>query len=415
MAMDVESDRNVRFDEFLMLRPDEAEAVGDCLAPIIDRERLRARKARETESFNRTVGLVVANALVGGDQGVHYSRRDETYSGASPYKPAWLGSKRLRGVIDGLEKGSLVGALQGQWAGVFADGRGRESTFTATPALIEELKGLDIDRQSVRRDSANAPVIVLKDKGGCPIRYDPQDARITQSIEELRSLNAYLADQNISLRGDGKTPKFRDLTRFFNGGSWDLGGRHFGPWWQRESKVKRSDILINGQETAELDFGGFFPRALHHLSGQELRGDPYDIPKIKHLLEGVGVDWETKGRAAVKTMVNIAISAKSKMALFGKDAEVKLGLPDFIVEQCLAAIIEHHNAIKGHLLRGRSLELMNIESDICQRVMVEGMRDNVVILPIFDSFRVDKNKEDYLRQSMEAAYKERVGYRPEIH
>lgn len=57
---------DLRFDEFLMLGEAETEAVVNLLAPVLDAKRQRARKASETDAFNRTVGLVVANALAGG-------------------------------------------------------------------------------------------------------------------------------------------------------------------------------------------------------------------------------------------------------------------------------------------------------------------------------------------------------------
>ena len=414
LISDEGSGRDLRFDEFLMLGAAETKAVVNLVAQVLDGGRKRARKATETEGFDRTVGLVIANAVMGGEDWVHYSRRYETYSGASPYNPAWLGSKRLLGVIDGLSREGLVRALCGRWGGVFS--KGLESAFKATPPLIEKLRALGIDHSAVQRDWANAPVMVLKDTDDRLIRYDPTDELVVKRSGELRAYNAFVASQDISLTGNMGSPPFRGLTRIYNDGSWERGGRHYGGWWQSVPSVQRSNLLINGEETVELDFGGFNPRALYHLTGQGLRGeDPYDIPKIKRVLEERGIDWETKGRPAVKTMVNIAISAKSKSAFFTSESMKQISLPEDVIKYCVPVIIEHHAPIGQHLLKGRSLELMNIESDICQNIICDGMKDGIAILPIYDSFLIQIKYEDRLRDDMISVYRNRLGYCPSIH
>jgi hypothetical protein len=170
------------------------------------------------------------------------------------------------------------------------------------------------------------------------------------------------------------------------------------------------------EKTVELDYGGFFPRALYHQTGQELRGeDPYDIPEIRRLLERHGMDWASNGRKAVKTMVNIAISAKRKTAFFSEKSKKKISIPEDLIESCVPIIIDHHAPIKDHLLKGRALELMNLESDICQKIICRGMTDGVVILPVFDSFITTKDEEDYLNQQMMESYTLILGHCPIIH
>jgi hypothetical protein len=413
MGLEGEPLDHFRFDEFLMLSDAEADAVVDLLTPVLDAKRQRARKTSEAEAFNRTVGLVVANALVGGKQGVHYSRRLETYSGPSPYRPAWLGSKRLLGVIDGLAREGLVELLGGRWGGVFS--KGVESSFVATPPLIDALKDHNIDVRAVQRDRASAPVIVLKGKGGNLVRYDPSDERIAHQVEELRAYNAFIAAQHITLCGKTETPPFGGLTRIYNDGRWDRGGRHFGGWWQRIRSAQRSGILINRKETIELDYGGFMTRALYHLTDQQVPDDPYDIPAIRRLFESRGIEWKTRGRSAVKTILNIAISAKSKNAYHTKGSIDQISLPIDLIKLCLPIIFDYHNPIRSHLLKRRSLELMNLESDICQDVICRGMKDGIVILPVFDSFITNSNNENYLNRVMTELYRKRLPFSPTIH
>jgi hypothetical protein len=121
----------------------------------------------------------------------------------------------------------------------------------------------------------------------------------------------------------------------------------------------RSTILINGRETVELDYGGFFPRALYHQTGQELAGeDPYDIPEVRHLLKAHGMDWSTEGRRAVKTMVNIAISAKRRTAHISEKSQKEISLPADTIDLCIPLLIAHHSPIKGQFFKGSSLTLI---------------------------------------------------------
>jgi len=411
---DVDFRHDRRLDEFLTLDASDTEAVANLLTPALDANRRRARKVNETHAFNRTIGLVVANALVAGEQRVHYSRRYEDYSGSSPYRPCWLGSKRLLGVIDGLEREGLLEASSGRWDSPFS--KGVRSSFVGMSPLTEELAGLGVDLRSVQRDRASAYTILLKDERDRLIRYDPSDERIVQQAEELRTYNAFLAAQEIGLASGDDAPPFGDLTRIYNGEGWERGGRHFGGWWQRVGSAKRSDILINREKTVELDYGGFNTRALYHLTGQEMRGeDPYDIPKIRELIEGLGIDWGAKGRDSVKRMQNIAIGAKSKNAFFSDESKEEICLPDNIIRECVQLLLDYHSPIRDHLFKGKSLELMKLESDICQNIICRGVKDGITILPIFDSFITTDDNEKYLSRLMIEEYKCKVGHIPTIH
>jgi hypothetical protein len=50
------------------------------------------------------------------------------------------------------------------------------------------------------------------------------------------------------------------LYRVFNNGSFDLGGRFYGPSWQALPKAWRGRIQIDGEAVVELDYGSLHPR-----------------------------------------------------------------------------------------------------------------------------------------------------------
>jgi hypothetical protein len=400
---------DLRFDEFLMLGEAETNAVVALLSPVLDAKRQRALKSKDAEAFNRTVGLVVANALVGAEQGVRYSRRLDTY-GPSPYRPDWLGSKRLLGVIDRLAAGGLVEVFEGKWGGMFS--KGLQSSFKATSSLIEGLDELGIGLSAVRRDQANAPVIELKDENKRRISYDIRDKWVVQRTNELRAYNAFIDDQDISLRGR-ETPNFCGLTRIYNDGSWERGGRHYRGWWQSVPNTQRPGILINGEETVELDFGGFMTRALYHVSGLDFPGDPYDIPKIRSLFEVAGVDWLKVGRRNVKDVINVLLNVPHRQTIYHmKDKFIDLKVP---LKKIVPLIIEYHAPIKDHFFKIVSPSIMNIEADICSDIILKGMTEKLVILPVFDAF-ISKTKDaKYMSNLMISMYKGKLGFNPAVH
>jgi hypothetical protein len=415
IEVDGEFRADARFDEFLTFNEAKLDAVVSLLAPVLDGQRLRGRKTTKTEAeaFRRTVGVVVANAIICEKDGVYYSRRYETYSGTSPYRPYWLGSKRLLRVINSLTSAGLLRADTGRWAGYFV--KGVRSTFIGTLELVEKLKSIQVEANATQRERWNAPALVLKGKDGNLIRYDPSDQLIARQTAELRAYNTFTAAQSISCPDWKGKSRLTDLTRTYNEGSWELGGRHFGGFWQQIPSDLRQNLLINGQKTVELDYGGFNTRVLYHQVGQTIEGDPFDIPEIRNLFDKLGIDWKTKGRKAVKLMVNIAIGAKSINALYTDKALTKIKLEKDIVRQCIQIIIKHHHPIKNLLFKGKSLELMNLESNICHDIIISGMDNGIVILPVFDSFITTKDNIDYLKSEMGKNYYIKVGYTPVIN
>jgi hypothetical protein len=76
-------------------------------------------------------------------------------------------------------------------------------------------------------------------------------------------------------REEKDRPRFVDLTRnrlyrAFNNGSFDQGGRFYGPWWQRVPSERRKFITINWLPTRELDYSNLHPAMLYAMEGIQL-------------------------------------------------------------------------------------------------------------------------------------------------
>lgn len=211
-----------------------------------------------------------------------------------------------------------------------------------------------------------------------------------------------------------------DLKRIFNNGTTTDGGRLYGADYQLLSEDERANILINGELTVELDYGTLHISMLYHLKGIDFKGDAYSLgeyePELKSMLND-----ENKLRQVVKKAVNIIINASNivnakeslKKALKNQDIVKPKQLNKFC-KQIIDAITEKHEAIKEFFFSKKGIMLQRIDSDIAFGIIEELMKRQILVLPIHDSFIVQRRYEQKLRDAMIRHYKAKFNYQPTI-
>lgn len=254
-------------------------------------------------------------------------------------------------------------------------------------------------------------LIRLKDSDGKLVDYS--DTRATKIMRKnLAIINKKIEDARIALRltddqfaemwavikgkRQRESRQYVDfmknsLHRVFNG-SFDLGGRFYGGWWECIPREFRPYIEINYQSTVELDYSGHHVRMLYAEEGLQMPDDPYD-------LEGFA-------REDQKTAVMIILNAyEESKALHAIAAEgIQKG------RELLAKLKELHAPIARHFHTGIGLKLQNKDAKIAERLMLHMIEEsNAVILPIHDSFLVSKGFEHELLQAMNTAFREEFG------
>ena len=190
----------------------------------------------------------------------------------------------------------------------------------------------------------------------------------------------------------------RKLRRIFNNSSFEQGGRFYHGWWQEISSSYRKYITINGMRTEEEDFGGIHVRMLYALEGIELGSED------THIIEGYGSEY----REQVKRAIYIIINAETRdKAIYAIDR--KLTLPSNETARDLFNQLElKHPKIAKYFATGKGIELQYIDSQIAEKVMLRLARDNIVALPVHDSFIVRMSHINDLKEEMYKAYKEVV-------
>lgn len=182
------------------------------------------------------------------------------------------------------------------------------------------------------------------------------------------------------------------LSRIFNNGSFDEGGRFYGGWWQDVPKEYRKYITINGSPTNEVDYVTIHPAMLYAQEGLPLTEDSYSIPGLEKYRDNF-----------VKPAFNALINAKNKKIRPPEELPEGWTWPDV-----QAAIIEKHELLKDHFYSGIGLQLQRKDADIAEDVMMRMMDFGHLVLPIHDSFLVVDSETETLKKTMTAVYRKHM-------
>ena len=371
--------------------------------------RSRARNKDNRERLKQTLGRFVAalwelNAS-SSTTWLAYSRAKDAGLKDERYVSAHIRHTTITAAADFLVKQGYADHCRGSYQRADFNkgtrGFGYLSRLRATSKLTDLIVTLGLRLQDCVRRNQVEP-IVMRERSTDGQRWVSCDYEDSEESNKLRNtLLQYLAmmEEHSVLNPmaedtkEGANWKTR-LYRVFNG-SWDMGGRFYGGWWQHIPKKRRNDITINGEATVELDYGSLHPRLCYQLAGKPLPIDidPYDIEGVDKVYRGV-----------VKVIFMQLLNMKSGGAPSLPDQFV--GMIDLATYRDIVRKVEaHHRPISGWFRQGpRSLELQAIDARIADAVLGYFTAFGCPILPVHDSFIVTESKESMLRQCMLAAY-----------
>ena len=191
------------------------------------------------------------------------------------------------------------------------------------------------------------------------------------------------------------------LRRVFARGSMEKGGRFYGGWWQGIPGLHRPHIRIDGYKTIEVDYSGVDIRIISAQLGKLLPPDvdPYDL--------GLP-DWqgrEDPRRKAVKKIVNALINDEDGVYRLPKDTEALLGVNETTFKDHFQRT---HPLIWEKLATGMGLHAQYIDSKVAEQVMLRMMEQDIVVLPIHDSFCIRLGYQQSLEMVMQEVFLELV-------
>lgn len=212
----------------------------------------------------------------------------------------------------------------------------------------------------------------------------------------LKAADGIWQQVSIHLDDDLLQPMQTTMTRIFNNGSFNEGGRFYCQL-QNLPKKQRINLRFDTEPTIEIDFSGMHPHLLYHLQGDDFNGDPYAIEGFKR--EAVKVAFNTlinrdsskhKGMAAKSLVRNLNISLVQATSLEN-------------------ALYRLHHRIAGHFNTGYGLRLQKLDSQIAYDVMTQFFIEiKRPLLMIHDSAVVSVRDVETLKLCMVDAYRSSV-------
>jgi len=330
---------------------------------------------------------------------VSYSRNKNFYG---PHRHHLITYKQVLTAVDRLAAAGWIHHYK-QAPGA----RGWQSSFEATPELIDVMHEILAHKPRLRLARLQSATILRDDKGK-PMAY-----RVTRELERqdrrTQRFNAIITAARIELPGQNVTslsglacPMARIYNLTFN-----RGGRFYamGPSWQNIPKELRATITISGEPVVELDFDGMHISMLYAEAKLPLPRDVYAID-----------GWPRKlVKVATFTLINAKNESSARFSIANSDLMAKLAEPgsqDAIAKAAalIKAIKRKHEPIRDQLHSDAGARLMRLDSIIAESVMAVMLEDKgIVTVPLHDSFICPASKHDELHEAMVSAAYEVMG------
>lgn len=193
--------------------------------------------------------------------------------------------------------------------------------------------------------------------------------------------------------------------RIFSNGDWNQGGRFYGGWWQRMPSEWRRRIRIGMTPVTEIDYSGLHIVILYALKGVSYLDDPYQLEGYEQsermrmllkqiLLASINADNKSTAVKAVRKETNFDPSYE-----WFRNSEVDLSR---IVED----FVSKHHRIGDAFFSNSGVRLQNLDSRIAEKIINRFTQQNVPVLCVHDSFIVQADKAEELKEAMETAFRE---------
>jgi len=187
------------------------------------------------------------------------------------------------------------------------------------------------------------------------------------------------------------------LRRIFANNNIKLGGRFYGGWWQSLPGKFRPHITIDGYKTSEVDFSTMSLRLLYAK-------EKIVVPDNKDLYD-MGLKgskpYLKRTRELIKKFTNAIINdEKGHFRLSNSELkELKLSH-----KELKSKVYSHHRAISKYFGTGIGLSLMYTDSVIAEDVMLNFLKEDIIVLPIHDSFIIRCGYELSLEAQMKLSF-----------
>lgn len=380
-----------------------------------------ATKGKKRNSFRADLKVLLLDLYVSWqedpEQTIGVGMSNSFYKKSSRYNALHISHKIIE-IVHTLHKEKLIGFKKGsEWSG-------KVSRIWANKKLIKLFEQAKFGLEDVQ-PTPERECIILRNKDKKDIEYEDTDY-IHQMRENLRDYNELLHRTFIDIpsldkpiiqkKGDKNsiriTQNNKFVRRIFHNSTFKEGGRYYGGWWQNIPKEFRREIYINDTPTIEDDYSALHVMLVYDKLGIEYdwKKDPYHIP-IKF------INSEEEERLVGKLFLLTALNAKTTQSGFkaarSEFTDNNIRYPgkfkDKFLEDYLNKVINKHPPLEEYLCSNAGVELMNIDSQITEKIVNRFTKKKIPILCLHDSFIVSVEHDDELRTQMLKSIKEVSG------
>lgn len=289
--------------------------------------------------------------------------------------------------------------------------RNRQTAIRASERFRRYMDDHDIDYgdlgldESLQRDPLVLRTVKVSGKAkNLPI---PEGEPAATYRAEMHRINRWLANADIACdyddKGNPRDEGDRRLSRIFNDGMLDQGGRLYGGFWLHMRGADRlADITLNGEPVAMLDYGQCGIRIAYGLVGAAPpSGDLYCVPGLERFREGV------------KKVLNAQLSRTSPMKRLPMNTREHFHR-SLSAREIEALILQHHHAIREYFHGGLGLTLMFKESQVLVRCLLQLSDMNLLALPVHDGLLVPQSQVRAVVQVMKRCFEQITGVEAQV-
>lgn len=242
-----------------------------------------------------------------------------------------------------------------------------------------------VNREIVR--GRDADFIELRDENRQVIRQEIHP-ELWLWEKKLKAYDRRLRRYRFEYQGQELPPALFSLTRIFNNGSYDLGGRFYCDFQQWPAK-QRLQLTIDGESVIEVDYKGLHPWLLYLRVGAAMPEDAYAVE---------GFDRKTVKRAFL-VLVNSSRTSERWRSLC-----YELGMKKESAQDLEDRLVALHQPIAHFFGTGIGLELQRHDSALCEAIIdYMVVEADSIVLPIHDSFIVRVSDLEHLAEAMRYA------------
>lgn len=457
--------RDIFLDHHLIYKGDEIDSVVADLWELIEQQ-WKGKRIRDKESHINSLKVLVLNLFnayrTDVDMPVGVPRTTNYYT-KSP-----LGATATKNVLDMLiELGYVKQVRKGVHKNFGSSALGnkavesRTGAYKSTKKLHNTFGRLNLYSLKINLNSFNSLRVGNKETGNIEPEVNDTYMEMKKSLRTINSyydsihIDLFVTDEELTTIRRQMSHKevreewleteedmiLKDLNfrrkyvhRKFYDNSYQLHGRFYGGYWESIPSEWRKRITINGRPTVEMDYTNMHFAMLYHEIGEKMlqMGDLYDLspfvpnaeftyesypdglPKVYEGWKGKTEDELKVYRSQVKLIMNYMLNCKD-------DEEVKAVIEKnrkkdfnrcptgFTWQSLIDFIKEVHKPIADKFYSNQGIRLMNLDSQIAEKVILKGIENDICILSVHDSFLCKFEHHAKVMKFMLDAYKDVIG------